>query len=186
MGTVAPTPRADVPDPPSIPPSIRRAGVLVALQGAALVVVAAVLTVRAAGRGDGVSGYGLALWFVVLGGGLLAAGVALGRGRRGGRGPATIAQVLLGPVAYYLLTSGQPLVGLALGALAALTLGQLFSRSSAQWMDAQYLPLPSHDPAGQADPAGPADPATSADPSDPATSADPPVRRRRGRPAPPR
>lgn len=150
MSSRAPTSRADVPTPRSI----RRAGSLVALQGSVLVGVAVVLTVRASTGGHQAvaSGYGTALWFTVFGGGLLVAGMALVRGRRGGRGPATIAQVLFLPVAYSLLTaSHQVLLGVLLAVLVVLTLSQLFSRASAEWMDAQYEPLPEDDPD---DPAG--------------------------------
>lgn len=129
---------------PHVPAGILRAAVLVGLQGAALLVVAGVLVVRAvdgAGPSPGL-GFGLAGWFAAFGAALVAAGVALGRGRRGGRGPATIAQLLFLPVAFYLLTAAQVAAGLALGALVGVTLSQLYSAASAAWMEAQYVPLP--------------------------------------------
>lgn len=42
-----------------------------------------------------ISGYATAAWFVILGGGLMAAGVGLLRGRRWGRGLVLIAELLI-------------------------------------------------------------------------------------------
>jgi predicted phage tail protein len=64
------------------PATVRQAGVVVALEGAALVVVAVVLVVRAiAGAHEkAISGYGTAAWYTVMGAGVIAAGWALWTG----------------------------------------------------------------------------------------------------------
>jgi hypothetical protein len=115
---------------------VRWAGVVVAVQGAAAVVVAVVLLVRGLSGADQrvVNGFGTAGWFVVVGGAVLAAGLALYRGRLWGRGIAVFTQLLLLPVAWY-LTSGshRPLLGVPAGAVALAVLVLLFSPPAVKW-----------------------------------------------------
>lgn len=118
------------------PSTVRQAAVVVTLEGAALVIVAAVLVVRAIGGAYEyfISGYGTASWYVVMGAGLFAAGWALWTGRRWGRGIVVFAQLLLLPVAYYIAAGSQQWaygIPVALVALAALAL--LFSPSAVEW-----------------------------------------------------
>jgi peptidoglycan/LPS O-acetylase OafA/YrhL len=123
------------------PATVRRAAVVVALEGAALVVVAAVLVVRhVSGVEDQpwLSGYGTAGWFVVMGMAVLAAGWALWTGRRWGRGIAVFAQLLLLPVAWYMgAGSDQWLYGIPIAVVAVVTLALLFSPSALRWLGAQ-------------------------------------------------
>jgi hypothetical protein len=57
--------------------------------------------------------FGTAAWFVIFGGAVLAAGLALWTGRRWGRGVAVFAQLLLLPVAWYLgVGSGRWIYGI--------------------------------------------------------------------------
>jgi len=86
------------------PASVRGAGLIVAVQGATGLVVAAVLLFRGLGGADQrvVNGFGTAAWFAVAGGAVLAAGCGLLVGRRWGRGLAVFAELLLLPVAWYL------------------------------------------------------------------------------------
>lgn len=111
---------------------------MVALQGAALVIVAVALVVRhLAGTPDEpwLSGYGTAGWFVVMGGAVLAAGWALVTGRRWGRGIAVFAQLLLLPVAWYMAVgSGRWAICVPVALVAAAVLVLLFSRSTLQWL----------------------------------------------------
>src|SRR5882757_3927526 len=121
------------------PATVRQAGVVVALEGAALAVVAVVLVVRAIGGAHekAISGYGTAAWYSVMGAGVIAAGWALWTGRRLGRGVAVFAQLLLLPVAWYIAVGSQRWaygVPLALVAVGALVL--LFSPSALQWASA--------------------------------------------------
>ena len=124
------------------PVAFRSAGVLVAAQGAASLIAAVVLLVRAfSGDGDNAvaNGYGTAGWFGVLGVGVGAAGVALILGKRWGRAIATVVQLLLLPVAWSLLTgSHQTAYGIVLGLVVIAVLALLFSPPSSQWMAAEY------------------------------------------------
>ncbi|KAA0024006.1 hypothetical protein [Antrihabitans cavernicola] len=126
----------------SAPPKpIRWAGSLVALEGAVAFVVAVILVIRALLGHDQsqASGYGTAIWFLILGGAVSAGGVALLTGRRWGRAIAVVAQVLLLPVAWALLTdSHRPLLGILLGVVVVACLGLLFSPPASQWMALEY------------------------------------------------
>src|SRR5258707_10056929 len=121
------------------PATVRQAAVVVSLEGATLVAVAAVLVVRhLAGADDQpwLNGYGTAGWFVVMGSAVLAAGWALWTGRRWGRGIAVFAQLLLLPVAWYMAVgSHQWLYGISITAVALVALGLLFSPSALSWVD---------------------------------------------------
>jgi hypothetical protein len=123
------------------PSTVRQAAVVVALEGAALVAVAAVLVVRHLGGVQDqpwLSGYGTAAWFLIMGAAVLAAGWALWTGRRWGRGIAVFAQLLLLPVAYYMGFGSQRWVyAVAVGVVALATLGLLFTPSTLQWLGAQ-------------------------------------------------
>ncbi|MFZ2172590.1 MAG: hypothetical protein WAW17_00880 [Rhodococcus sp. (in: high G+C Gram-positive bacteria)] len=125
----------------SVPTTVRSAGALVALEGTVAVGVALVLVVRGLlGHDQSVSsGYGTAAWFAILGGAVSAAGVALIVGRRWGRAIAIVAQLLLLPVAWALLTdSHQPFFGVLLGVVVLVALGCLFSGPTSRWMAAEY------------------------------------------------
>jgi hypothetical protein len=134
------------------PATVRQAAVVVALQGAALILVAALLVVRHLGGVEDqpwLSGYGTAGWFIIMGSAVLAAGWALWTGRRWGRGIAVFAQLLLLPVAWYMAVgSNQWLYGIPVGLVALGTLALLFSPSTLQWVGA-------HDSSASADSSGP-------------------------------
>jgi peptidoglycan/LPS O-acetylase OafA/YrhL len=110
--------------------------VIVVVQGVAALVVAAVLVVRGLAGADQrvVNGLGTAIWFAVVGGGVLAAGYALMAGKRWGRGLAVFTQLLLLPVAWYLAVgSHQPAFGIPLGIVALTALILLFSPAAVRW-----------------------------------------------------
>jgi glucose dehydrogenase len=119
------------------PATVRQAGAVVALEGAAAVLVAVVLVVRhLAGAEDPpwLSGFGTAAWFAIMGAAVLAAGWALWTGRRWGRGLAVFAQLLLLPVAWYMAVgSAQWGYGVPVAAVAVVVLVLLFSPSALQW-----------------------------------------------------
>ncbi|MGW5451017.1 hypothetical protein [Nocardia sp. NPDC003979] len=128
-----------------IPTTVRVAGAIVTLEGLAGVGTAVVLIVRAlTGHDQSVaSGVGTAMWFIALFGGVLAAGIALLRGKRWGRAIAVIAQILLLPVAWSLLTdSHQPVYGTLLAIVALGGLAALFAPASSRWMAQDYGELP--------------------------------------------
>lgn len=124
------------------PSTVRAAGAITALEGIIAVVVAIVLVIREAmgHHEDAISGYGTAAWFGIIFGGVLVGGLALITGRRWGRAIAVVAQILLLPVAYYMITSHQPWFGIPLGIAAVAVLVLLFSGPSLRWHVADYAP----------------------------------------------
>ncbi len=118
----------------SVPPVVRGTGVVVVLEGAAALLFAVALVIGGIRGGDARIAYGTAGWFVLVGAGLSAAGWALWRGRRWGRGVAVFAQLLILPVSYYMLSgSHRPEFGLPLGVVALLTLALMFSGPALKW-----------------------------------------------------
>ncbi|QIS15189.1 MULTISPECIES: hypothetical protein [Nocardia] len=125
----------------AVPGTVRAAGALVTLEGAVAVIVAAVLIVRGLLGHDQTqaSGYGTAAWFGILGGAVLAAGIGLLFGKRWGRAIAVIAQLLLLPVTWSLLTeSHQPVYGTLLGIVAVTALGLLFAPPTTRYIAQSY------------------------------------------------
>jgi len=117
------------------PTVVRYAGLLVAAEGVAALVMAAVLVVRGLGGADQqiVSGYGTALWFLLIGSGVLVGGWALVSGRRWGRGIGVPTNLLLLPVAWYVFTSHHEVYGVLVAVFALLVLGLLLSPPAVQW-----------------------------------------------------
>ena len=112
-----------------------------ALEGAAFIVYAIVAVVRGlmGHEEEAISGYGTAAWFAILGGGIFAGGLALLMGRRWGRAIAVIAQVLLLPFAFALITdSDLPVLGTPILIALVAALVFLFSPSSMTWFAAAY------------------------------------------------
>lgn len=108
----------------SPPVSVRVAAAVVCLQGLLGVLFAGALVARAIGGAERVGDVlGEAGYFTVLGGGVLAVGVALLRGRRWARTPALVVQLLLLGVAWYATgPSERPEYGVPIG-LACLAVG---------------------------------------------------------------
>ena len=134
-----------------IPQSVRRAAALVGLQGAVVMIAAAVFVVRALTGADQhiVNGFGNAAWFGLFGAALLAAAWALWTGRRWGRGIGIYAQMLLLPVSWYVgVGSHQWAYAVPVALIAVAVLVLLFSRDTIQWISG------SPDPAS-ADSSGP-------------------------------
>ena len=120
------------------PASVRGAGLIAAVQGAAGLVAAVVLLLRAIGGAADqrvANGFGTAVWFTMAGGAVLAAGWALLVGRRWGRGLAVFAELLLLPVAWYLTVgSHRVLIGIPLAVMALTGLALLFSPAALRWV----------------------------------------------------
>ncbi|MGB3481591.1 MAG: hypothetical protein WBB07_05145 [Mycobacterium sp.] len=119
----------------TIPAAMRYAGFLVGAEGLAALVVAVVLVIRGVGGADQhiVNGYGTALWFLLIGAGVVAGAFALITGRRWGRGIAVPANLLLLPVAWYVFSSHHQVYGVLVALLALSVLVPLFSRPVVDW-----------------------------------------------------
>jgi hypothetical protein len=115
---------------------VRYAGIAAAAEGVVAIVVAVVLVVRGLAGADQhiVNGFGTAGWFVVMGAAVLAAGWALATGRRWGRGIAVFTNLLLLPVAWYIVTAHQIVYAVAIGGVAVVVLGLLFSPPALRWV----------------------------------------------------
>ncbi|MFD1813402.1 hypothetical protein [Rhodococcus gannanensis] len=123
------------------PATVRWAGGLAALEGGVAVVVAVVFVVRGlTGHDqDAANPYGNAAWLVILGGAVLAAGVALLCGHRWGRTVSVVANLLLLPVVWSLLTdSHQPVLGVIAALVVVPALVLLFSVPTSRWMAQEY------------------------------------------------
>jgi hypothetical protein len=114
------------------PATVRGAGLIVAVQGLAALVVAVVLVVRAIAGADQsvVNGLGMAVLFVLVGGVVLAAGRGLVVGKRWGRGLGVFTQLLLLLLA---VGSHQPALGIPAGIVALTVLILLFSPAALRW-----------------------------------------------------
>ena len=118
------------------PVLVRGAGAIVALQGAAGLVIAVILLIRGLAGADQrvANGFGTAAVFALIGAAVLAAGWSLWTGHRWGRGLAVFVQLLLLPVAWYLAVgSHQPAYGIPVGVIALGTLALLFSPPALRW-----------------------------------------------------
>jgi hypothetical protein len=118
------------------PASLRVAGLVAAVEGAAGLAVAAVLLARGLRGADQrvVNGFGTAIFFAVAGCGVLAAGVALAAGKHWGRGLVVFTQLLLLPVAWYLTAgSHRPVLGAPVAISALSALGLSSSPGSVRW-----------------------------------------------------
>ena len=119
------------------PVSVRRAAVLVALEGAAGIIAAALFVIRRLRGADQhiVNGFGNAAWFGLLGAGVLTAAWALWTGRRCGRGIAIYTQLLLLPVSWYAgVGSHRWPYAILVAAVAVGILVLLFSPATVHWM----------------------------------------------------
>ncbi|WP_431233215.1 hypothetical protein ACQ856_00085 [Mycolicibacterium psychrotolerans] len=118
-----------------VPPVVRYAGLAAAAEGVVAIIVAVVLVVRGVAGADQhiVNGYGTAAWFAVMGAAVAAAGYGLITGRRWGRGIAVFANLLLLPVAWYIVAAHQPIYAIAMGGVAIAVLALLFSPPALRW-----------------------------------------------------
>jgi hypothetical protein len=118
------------------PPTIRGAGILVGLQGLAGVAFAVALLVRGIGGESATGGniFGEAGYFVVIGGAVVAVGVALFLGKHWARSPAVVVELLLLGVAWYAAgPSGRPEYGVPVGVLCVVVMYLLFTAKSREW-----------------------------------------------------
>ncbi|XVS63640.1 hypothetical protein ACQPYE_36135 [Actinosynnema sp. CA-299493] len=117
-----------------VPPAVRAAGALTALQGMVGLAGAVALVVRSFSAEEPGGVLGEAAYFTVLSAGVLAAGLGLVLGRHWGRSPAVVVQLLLLGVAWYMYgPSGRQLWGALLGAYVVGTLVLLFTNPVRRW-----------------------------------------------------
>lgn len=111
------------------------AGAIVLLEG--LVGVGAGLYILFNGHDQtGFSSTGTAAWFLILFGAVLAAGIALLRGHRWGRGVGILTQLLLAPVMFALFgESDRPVWGMVLMVLIVPAFVLLVAPKTSRWMD---------------------------------------------------
>jgi peptidoglycan/LPS O-acetylase OafA/YrhL len=122
----------------AVPPVVRATGVVVLLEGLAAFIFAVALVIGGIRGADAKIAYGTAGWFVLAGAAVSAAGWALWRGRRWGRGVAVFVQLLLLGVAWYMLSgSHRPEFGVPLGVIALIALALLFSGPALKWAASQ-------------------------------------------------
>jgi hypothetical protein len=118
------------------PPTVRGAGLLVALQGLAGLGFAVAVLIRAFGGGStpGTNLFGEAAYFAVLGGGVLACGIGLLLGKTWARTPSVVVEIILLGVAWYAIgPSRRPDLGVPVAALAVLIIVLLFTARSRAW-----------------------------------------------------
>ncbi|MEU4768971.1 hypothetical protein AB0H12_37560 [Actinosynnema sp. NPDC023794] len=117
-----------------VPPAVRAAGALTALQGLTGLAFAVALVVRSFSAEKSGEVLGEAAYFAVLSAGVLAAGVGLVLGKHWGRTPAVVVQLLLLGVAWYMYgPSDRQLWGALLGAYVVGTLVLLFTNPVRRW-----------------------------------------------------
>lgn len=118
------------------PTAVRVAGAIVGAQGLAGLGFAIAVLVRAFSGAStpGNNLFGEAVYFALLGAGIVTCGVGLILGRRWARGPVVVVQILLIGVAWYALgPSHRPELGIPVGALCILVLVLLFVGRSRAW-----------------------------------------------------
>jgi len=118
-----------------VPPTVRAAGVLVALQGVVAAVLVVVVVVRAGtGAPDLTATLGTGSWFAFVAAALVGTGLALWRGHHGARTPAVVAQLLLLGVAWYAAgPSSRPEYGVPGAVYCVVVLVLLFCAPTVQW-----------------------------------------------------
>jgi len=124
--------------PGAVPPVVRGTGVVVLVQGLAALIFAVALVIGGIRGADAKIAYGTAGWFALAGAAVSAAGWALWRGRRWGRGVAVFVQLLLLGVAWYMLSgSHRPEFGVPVAIVALVALALLFNGPALRWAASQ-------------------------------------------------
>ncbi|MDN8579767.1 hypothetical protein [Corynebacterium bovis] len=133
-------------EPPAPPLPVKAAGWMALVEGVVGLLFAVYLViaqasgfhddnVQIAGAGSEAwgYGYGTAIWFIVIGGFVAAAGWALARGRRWGRAPVTMVHVILLLIAYYMVKSSRWDLAVPTAVIAVAGLALLFNPVSVEW-----------------------------------------------------
>lgn len=83
-------------------------------------------------------GYGTAIFFAIIFGAVLAGAISLLRGRKWGRGPMVMLNIIFLPVSYYMFSEGLWAFGLVTAATAILVLVMMFNPRSIEWAEALH------------------------------------------------
>lgn len=120
-----------------LPPSVRWAGWLGLVEGLVGVVIGVLMVVRdirgVEDEGAVISGWGTGLWFLVFGGIVAAAGWFLSRGRRWGRGPVVMLNMIFILVAVFMFSSGRPELAVPTALVGIFAFGCLFHKDAVDW-----------------------------------------------------
>ncbi|MFD8499501.1 hypothetical protein [Amycolatopsis sp. NPDC059657] len=116
------------------PREVRIAGVITALPGLAMVVLAVLLLVKTS-ESSGNNLLAEVGYYAVLGAGTIACGAGLLLGKTWARSPSVVVALIMIGVGWYLAgPSGQPGPGVPIGLLGVLVLVLLFRRASRAWV----------------------------------------------------
>jgi hypothetical protein len=128
--------------PTAVPVTAKIAGAIASFQGGLAIVAGILFIVRwFMGVSEGYRGLQPfnTMWFFIIGGGVLAAGIALLRGKQWGRTIAMMAQLLLLPIAYDLFfVSHQQIFGVLVCLISVAGLIALFHPRTNEWMASSY------------------------------------------------
>ncbi|MBD8029259.1 hypothetical protein H9627_02780 [Corynebacterium sp. Sa1YVA5] len=83
-------------------------------------------------------GFGTAVFFIIIFGTVFAGALSMMSGRRWGRGPIIMLNIIFFPVAYYMFSEGRYLWAAIVALSAAACLAMLFNARSVHWMANQY------------------------------------------------
>lgn len=135
---------------PIVPPSIRLGGIIALIQSGIGLAYAFFLVYREmtgqkdpsivyeSAEANTWVGYGTAAFFIIVFGTVFAGAVSMMSGRRWGRGPIIMLNIIFFPVAYYMFSEGRYLWAVIVAASAVLCMAMLFNARSLNWMANQY------------------------------------------------
>lgn len=135
---------------PTVPPTVRWGGIIGIIQSCIGIFYAALLIFReATGQHDASIvyetedantwvGLGTAVFFLIVFGTVIAGGINMIRGKRWGRGPIVMLNIILLPIAYTIFTAGQPVWAVLVGLSAIACLAMLFNARSVQWAASHF------------------------------------------------
>ncbi|RNE48736.1 hypothetical protein [Corynebacterium alimapuense] len=83
-------------------------------------------------------GFGTAIFFIIIFGAVLAGAVSMMKGRKWGRGPVAMMEMILLLISYYMFSGGALWAALATAASALAALIFLFSPKSVDWAAENY------------------------------------------------
>ncbi|APT84209.1 hypothetical protein CAQU_02990 [Corynebacterium aquilae DSM 44791] len=135
-----------------MPATIRRAGIIGMAEGAIGLIYAIYSVIHQITHGqdsslattqpgrDAIVGYGNAVFILLVFGFVGWCGWLLYHGKRFGRGPVVILQMLLLPVAYYMIQGGQPIAAVLTAIVAAYGLWCCFNNQALEWAREAFSP----------------------------------------------